>query len=65
MPSVDDDVMVVIRDTKDQKEYIDKKGIHVIVGQYVGNSGMAWDTSGSPNLTKGTSSFLSHPRSPH
>lgn len=40
---VNDDVMVVIRDTLDQKEYIDKKGIHVIVGQYVGQTAIDWD----------------------
>lgn len=48
---VADDVMVVLRDTKDQKEYINRNGIHVIVGQYVGASSGAWD--GSPNLTLG------------
>ncbi|KAI1296608.1 Polypeptide N-acetylgalactosaminyltransferase 1 [Halotydeus destructor] len=47
---VDDDVMVVIRDTKEQKEYINKHGIHVIVGQYVG-AGALWP-DGSPNLTQ-------------
>lgn len=49
--AVNEDVMVVLRDTKDQKEYINKNGIHVIVGQYTGASVGAWD--GSPNLTKG------------
>jgi len=48
---VADDVMVVLRDTKDQKEYINKNGIHVIVGQYVGANSISWD--GSANLSKG------------
>lgn len=50
---IPDDVMVVIKDTKDggrQKEYIDKKGVHVIVGQYMG-SNVNWN--GSPNLSIG------------
>lgn len=50
---IPDDVMVVIKDTKDggrQKEYIDKKGVHVIVGQYMGNN-VNWN--GSPNLSIG------------
>ncbi|RWS08150.1 polypeptide N-acetylgalactosaminyltransferase 13-like protein [Dinothrombium tinctorium] len=45
---VDDNVMIVLSDTKYQKEYIDKKGIHVIVGQYVGKS-LPWEFSS--NLT--------------
>lgn len=50
---IPDDVMVVIKDTRDgghQKEYIDKKGVHVIVGQYMGNN-VQWN--GSPNLSSG------------
>ena len=50
---IPDDVMVVIKDLKNggrQKEYIDKKGVHVIVGQYMG-SNVNWN--GSPNLSSG------------
>lgn len=42
--------MVVLRETKHQKEYIDKKGIHVIIGQYMGK-GLPWEST--PNLTSG------------
>lgn len=38
-----------------QVEYIDNKGIHVIVGHYIGND-MPWDTT--PNLTDGEKFFL-------
>ncbi|KFM78534.1 hypothetical protein X975_00461, partial [Stegodyphus mimosarum] len=34
--------------SKRQQEYIDKRGIHVIVGHYIGND-LPWDTT--PNLT--------------
>lgn len=34
----DENVMIMLSDTKLQKEYIDKKGVHVIVGQYNGKS---------------------------
>ncbi|RWS29292.1 hypothetical protein B4U80_06542, partial [Leptotrombidium deliense] len=42
--------MIVLSDTKYQKEYIDKKGIHVIVGQYMGKS-LPWETM--TNLSEG------------
>lgn len=42
--------MIMLSESKFQKEYIDKKGIHVIVGQYNGKS-FPW--IGSPNLTEG------------
>ncbi|XP_023216593.1 polypeptide N-acetylgalactosaminyltransferase 3-like [Centruroides sculpturatus] len=48
-PRVDEDVMIVLRNDKRQKEYIDKRGIHVIVGHYLGNS-LPWEIT--PNLTK-------------
>lgn len=44
--------MVVLRETKYQKEYLDKKGVHVIVGQYTGIQN-PWDPS-PDNLTDGT-----------
>ncbi|XP_076349315.1 polypeptide N-acetylgalactosaminyltransferase 1-like isoform X1 [Tachypleus tridentatus] len=44
----DDDVMTMIRNDKHQKEYIDKRGIHVVVGHYLGNN-LPWETT--PNLT--------------
>jgi len=43
-------VMLVLRENKHQKEYIDKRGIHVIVGQYMGK-GLPWEPT--PNLTDG------------
>lgn len=45
----DDDVMIMLRNDKKQKEYIDKRGIHVIVGHYLGNA-LPWETT--PNLTE-------------
>ena len=42
--------MIMLSESKLQKEYIDKKGIHVIVGQYNGKS-LPW--LGSANLTEG------------
>lgn len=33
-----------------QKEYIDKRGVHVVVGHYVGNS---MDSLQIPNITRG------------
>jgi len=42
--------MIMLRDTKYQKEYINEKGIHVIVGQYNGKS-LPWQ--GASNLTEG------------
>lgn len=38
-----------------QVEYVDNKGIHVIVGHYIGND-MPWDTT--PNLTDGEKIFI-------
>lgn len=49
----DDQIMIVIKDTKNggkQKEYINKHGVHVIVGQYMG-SNVNWN--GSPTLSSG------------
>ena len=43
--------MLVIRDTHNQKEYIDKKGMHVIVAQYVGATNLDWDGV-SGNISK-------------
>lgn len=47
--AADADVMLMIKNTNKQKEYIDKKGIHVIVGHYIGND-LPWETG--PNLTQ-------------
>lgn len=38
---------VSLRLEEDQKEYVDARGVHVVVGHYMGDSG----TSGQPNLT--------------
>lgn len=48
-PSARED-WVAVRLGRDQKEYIDKRGVHVVVGHYVGDA----DNAGSaePNLTK-------------
>lgn len=35
---IPEDVMVVLRNSSGQKEYINRKGIHVIVGQFTGSS---------------------------
>ncbi|XP_053214639.1 polypeptide N-acetylgalactosaminyltransferase 13-like [Panonychus citri] len=49
--SIDEDpnVMIMLSESKLQKEFIDKKGIHVIVGQYNGKS-LPW--LGSANLSQ-------------
>lgn len=49
LSSEDNDVSVLLREDSRQKEYIDKRGIHVIVGHYIGND-LPWDTT--PNLTE-------------
>lgn len=38
----------------DQEEYIDRRGIHVVVGHYVGDVGSVGQT---PNLTEGRNIF--------
>ena len=43
-----DDIMVELQNSKQQKEYINKRGVHVIVGQYMGK-GYPWEAT--PNLT--------------
>lgn len=51
---IPDDVMVVIRDSKTQKEYINRKGIHVIIGQFTGSSrslDLASGKNGDVNIT--------------
>ena len=40
--------MVELQNSKQQKEYINKRGVHVIVGQYMGK-GYPWEAT--PNLT--------------
>lgn len=42
--------MRILHRNAKQTEYIDKRGIHVIVGHYIGND-LPWDTT--PNLTDG------------
>lgn len=49
------EVNVIRKDSK-QVEYIDKRGIHVIVGHYIGND-LPWDTT--PNLTDGNTYIFS------
>lgn len=48
-PTVGDDLMLELQKGKHQKEYIDKRGVHVIVGQYMGK-GYPWEAA--PNLTE-------------
>lgn len=51
---IPDDVMVVLSDSKGQKEYINRKGIHVIVGQFTGSSrsiDLTADKSGNVNIS--------------
>lgn len=36
---------------ENQKDYIDRRGIHVVVGHYIGDS---VDPLRTPNITKGT-----------
>lgn len=43
------DVKILHKNAR-QTEYVDKRGIHVIVGHYIGNE-LPWDTT--PNLTDG------------
>lgn len=38
------------RSHNDQKDYIDRRGIHVVVGHYIGDS---VDPLKTPNITKG------------
>lgn len=40
----------LLQKSRRQEEYIDKRGIHVIVGHYIGNE-LPWNTT--PNLTDG------------
>ena len=42
----EDDVMKHLKSNKKQTEYIDKRGMHVVVGKYVGES-----LSSTPKLT--------------
>lgn len=43
-----------LQKSKGQEEYIDKRGIHVIVGHYIGNE-LPWNPT--PNLTDGKYAF--------
>jgi polypeptide N-acetylgalactosaminyltransferase len=43
-------MQLTFRLSEGQKEYIDKRGVHVVVGHYVGNS---MDSLQVPNITKG------------
>ena len=42
----------ILRLLDNQKDYIDRKGIHVVVGHYIGDS---VDPMKTPNITKGMS----------
>lgn len=43
--------VVIYRSSDREKDYIDRRGIHVVVGHYIGDS---VDPLKSPNITKGT-----------
>ena len=45
-------IFFILRLLDNQKDYIDRKGIHVVVGHYIGDS---VDPMKTPNITKGMS----------
>lgn len=44
-------LLFILRLLNNQRDYIDRKGVHVVVGHYIGDS---VDPMKTPNITKGT-----------